>query len=76
MEADGTICSDGHTQARTHTPTAGQHQQVNTLNLSCAAAGSEDESVRGEPGGGGAAAAACEVAEAACEPEGGRCLAK
>lgn len=56
MEADGTICSDGDTHARTRTPTAGQHQQVNTLNLSCAAAGSEDESVRGEPGGAAAVA--------------------
>lgn len=56
MEADGTICADGDTQARTRTPTAGQHQQVNALNLSCAAAGSEDESVRGQPGGAAAAA--------------------
>lgn len=55
MEADGTICSDGDTQAHTRTPTACQHQQVNALNLSCAAAGSEDESVRGEPGGAAAA---------------------
>lgn len=57
MEADGTICSEGDTQGRTHTPTVGQHQQVNTLNLSCAAAGSEDESVCGEPGAAAAAAA-------------------
>lgn len=57
MEEDGTICSDGDTQARTRTPTAGQHQQVNALNLSCAAAGSKHESVRGEPGAAAAAAA-------------------
>lgn len=81
MEADGdsggTSCYVQTVTHCAHTYTlmqyvTGLYPQVNGLNLSCAVAGSADNSVQS----GAPTVEGCEVAAAACEPRGRRSVAK